>query len=76
MAVTAGRAALEAAAQGVEAATEAHRVLSERFAAGVATSTEVLDGQVALLEAEVERTRLLAAQRLAEAELLRTLGAG
>jgi outer membrane protein TolC len=76
MAVTAGRGALEAAAQGVEAATEAHRVLSERFAAGVATSTEVLDGQVALLEAEVERTRLLAAQRLAEAELLRTLGAG
>ena len=33
---------------------------SERFAAGVATSTEVLDAQVALLQAELDRTRALA----------------
>ncbi len=40
--------------------TEARRVVEERFRAGVATSTEVLDAQVAQLEAGVEHTRLQA----------------
>jgi outer membrane protein TolC len=50
-------------------------VLQERFRAGVATSTDTLDGQVALLEAQLERTRLSAALRVAEARFLRSLGA-
>ena len=58
----------------IAAATEARRVVDERFRAGVATSTEVLDAQVALLEAELERTRLNAGLRLSEARLLRAVG--
>jgi outer membrane protein len=68
------RAALAAAEEAIAAATEAHRVVDERFRAGVATSTDVLDAQVALLEAELERTRLTAALRLGEARLVRTVG--
>jgi len=40
----------------------------------VVTSTEVLDAEVALLEAELERTRLQAGLRLTEARLLRAVG--
>ena len=53
-----GRAALTATADAVTAATEARRVVEERFRAGVATGTEVLDAQLALFEAELEQTRL------------------
>jgi outer membrane protein TolC len=69
------RAALEASGEAVAAATEARRVVEERFAVGVATSTEVLDAQVALLEAALERTRIEATLRLSEARLIRTVGA-
>lgn len=72
--VEAGMAALTASADAVSAATEARRVISERFKAGVATSTEVLDAENALLEAELERTRLAATLRLSEARLLRAVG--
>jgi outer membrane protein TolC len=40
----------------------------------VATSTELLDAQVALLQAELDRTRSLATLRLAEARLDRAMG--
>lgn len=73
--VEAGHAALAASAEGIAAAAEARRVVEERFRAGVATSTEVLDAQVALLEAELERTRLSAALRVSEALLLYAVGA-
>jgi len=76
LALDADRAALDAAERAVAAAAEAHRVVTERFDAGVATSTDVLDAQLALLEAELERTQLQAAQRIHEAEFMRTLGAG
>jgi outer membrane protein TolC len=68
------RAALVASEEGVAAATEAHRVVTERFNAGVATSTDVLDAQLALIQAELDRTRLLAGLRLNEARLLRAMG--
>ncbi len=70
----ANRAALQAAADGVAAAEEARRVLGERFNAGVATPTDVLDAQTALLQAELERTQISAALRLGEARLLRAIG--
>jgi len=70
-----GRAALAASAEAVTAAAEAHRVVLERFRAGVATSTDVLDAHVAFREAELERTRLAVSLRLAETRLLRTMGA-
>jgi outer membrane protein TolC len=69
-----GREAIAASDQAVSAAAEARRVLDERFRAGVATSTEVLDAQVALLEAQLERTRLAAGLRLSEARLLHAIG--
>lgn len=68
------RAAVLSAADAVRSATEAQRVARERFGVGVATSTEVLDAQLALLQAELDRTRALANVRLAEARLDRALG--
>jgi outer membrane protein TolC len=67
-------AALATADAAVRSATETRRVIGERFAAGVATSTDVLDAQFALLQAELERTRTLANIHLAEARLDRALG--
>ncbi|HEX6974106.1 MAG TPA: TolC family protein [Vicinamibacterales bacterium] len=67
-------AAIAAASDGVRSATEALRVVTERFAAGVATNTDVLDAQVAMLQAELERTRAVANSHLAEARLARAVG--
>ncbi len=68
------RAAIEAAADAVRSATEARRVIGERFRAGVATSTDVLDAQVVVLQAELDRTQAIAGARLARAGLDRALG--
>ena len=67
-------AAVRAAEDGVSAAAEARRVVGDRFAAGVATSTDMLVAQEALLNAELVRARGLASVRLAEARLARALG--
>jgi len=72
--IASGTAAVSAADDGVRAAEEAHRVVSERYQAGVITQIEVLDAQVALLQAQLDRTRALANVRLAEARLARALG--
>jgi outer membrane protein TolC len=72
--LTSARAAIAAATDAVRSATEARRVVGERFAVGVATSTEVLDAHVALLQAELDRTQAIATARLAEAWLSRTVG--
>lgn len=69
-----GRAALAAAGEAVLAATEARRVVGERFAAGVATNTDVLESEVAQLEAELERARLATNLRIGEARLVRAVG--
>jgi len=58
----------------VRSATEARRVLAERFSAGVATNTDVLNAQVALLQAELDLTRALANAQLNAARLDRALG--
>ena len=68
------QAMVRAATDAVTAAAEARRVITDRYAAGVATSTDVLVAQVALLENELTRTRALANVRLAEARLERSLG--
>ena len=67
-------AAIGVASDAVKSAVEARRVVSERFSAGVATNTDVLDAQVALLQAELDWTRALASARLAAARLDRALG--
>jgi outer membrane protein TolC len=68
------REAITAAADGIRSAVEARRVVAERYAAGVVASTEVLDAEVAVLQAELDRTRAVANARLAEARLERALG--
>jgi outer membrane protein TolC len=70
----AAREAIRAATDEVAAAAEARRVVAERFKAGLVSTTEVLDAQQALLVAQFDRTRALAAARLAEARLDRALG--
>ncbi len=72
--IDSGRAVIAAATDAVRAATEARRVVAERYRAGVITQTEVLDAEFALLQAELDRTRALAGVRLAEARLERALG--
>ena len=72
--VTSASAAIEAAVAGVRAATEARRVIAERFGAGVATNTDVLNAQTVLLQAELDVTRARANAELARARLARALG--
>lgn len=72
--IESGRAAIPAADDAVRAAAEARRVVAERYRAGVGTESDVLDADVALLQAELDRTRTLAALRLAEARLDRARG--
>ena len=67
-------ATVGAATDSVRSAAEARRVVGERFSVGVATSTDVLDAQVVLLLAELDRTRALANVRLNQARLDRALG--
>jgi len=72
--IDSGHAAVAAADDTVRAAAEARRVVAERYRAGVISQTEVLDSDVALLEAELDRTRAMAGVRFAEARLARALG--
>ena len=72
--LTSAGAAIDAADAGVRAAVEARRVIAERFTAGVATNTDVLNAQTVLLQAELSATRARANAELAAARLLRTLG--
>ena len=68
------RAMVAAASDAVKNAAEARRVVGDRYSAGVATSTDLLAAQVALLENELTRTRALAGVKLAQARLERSLG--
>jgi outer membrane protein TolC len=68
------QAALAPARLAVTAAQETQRVVADRFEAGVATTLDVLDAQLAVLQAELDRTRVLAEVRLNEARLARVLG--
>ena len=72
--IESGRAAVAAAASAVNAATEARRVVEERYRAGVIGQIEVLDAEFVLLQAELDRARALANVRLAEARLDRAVG--
>jgi outer membrane protein TolC len=49
-------------------------VIAERFSAGVATNTDVLNAETVLLQAELDVTRARANAALAGARLQRALG--
>ncbi len=72
--INSGYAVVDAATAAVRAATEARRVVTERYRAGVIAQGEVLDAELALMQAELDRTRALAGVRLAEARLARVRG--
>lgn len=72
--VASSQAAIGAADAAIRAATEAHRVAGDRFSAGVATSTDVLDAQLTILQASLERTQAAVSLRIAEADLARAVG--
>jgi len=58
----------------VGAGRESRRVSADRYKEGVIPSSELLDAEIALLEAGLERTQALADARLAVAELDRAVG--
>jgi outer membrane protein len=68
------RALLKAASDAVASAADARRVIADRFSTGVATSTDVIVAQAALLESELGVTRAMASVKLAEARLERAIG--
>ncbi|MFB3854615.1 MAG: TolC family protein [Vicinamibacterales bacterium] len=70
----AAAAAIRAAGDAVASASEARRMIADRYAAGIATNIEVLDAEVALLQAELDRTRAMAGAHMAAARLERALG--
>jgi outer membrane protein len=70
----AARAAVAVAERGLEAARENQRVAGDRYREGLIASSELLDAEVALLRAGVDRTEALAQLRLAAAGLARALG--
>ena len=72
--VASARAAIAAADDGIRSAEEARRVVGERYRAGLLTSTDVLDAEIAVLQAQLDRTRAVASLRLADARLTRALG--
>lgn len=72
--VESARAGIGSADEGLRAALEARRVVDERYRAGVATSTDVVDAEIAVLQAELDRTRATAGLRVAEAGLVRAAG--
>jgi outer membrane protein TolC len=69
------RAAALVAERALESARENQRVAGERYRAGVLSSAELLDAEVLLLRAALERTEARAQVRLAEAALRRAVGA-
>jgi outer membrane protein TolC len=72
--IVSGEAAVSAADEAIRAATEARRVVGERYRAGVIAQSEVLDAELTLVQVQLDRTRALANVRLAEARLDRALG--
>jgi len=70
----ASRAAIDAAQAGFTAATEAYRVLGDRFRAGVATITDLLTAQVAVTQASLDRTQATVNSYIVDAGLRRALG--
>jgi outer membrane protein len=71
--VTNAQAEVDLSARALEAARESRRVAAERYRQGVILSSELLDAEVALLRADLDRTEALASSRLAGAELDRAV---
>ncbi len=65
---------IDVAEQGVKQAEENHRVTSKRFAAGLASTSDLLDAEVALLQAKTNQTNSLVDYALAQARIEKSIG--
>ncbi len=68
------RLLVRAAEVGVRAAEESRRISGQKFDQGTATPSDVLDAEVALLQARLALTRAGAELRMADARLRRAVG--
>jgi outer membrane protein len=68
------RARADVGRAAVDAAQESQRIVRERFAAGLASVTDVLRASAAALDAEVRRVTAVVDGAVAEAQLARALG--
>lgn len=68
------RAALEVAQRGLEAARESLRVSRDRYREGLIASSDLLDGETALLRAGLDETQAVIQLRVAMAQLERAVG--
>ena len=71
--VRAAYAGIGVAEDALSAGRENQRVSTERYREGVIPSSELLDAEIALLDAGLERTRALAQARVVAAELDRAV---
>jgi outer membrane protein TolC len=62
------------AEKGIEQAQENYRITSEKFKKGLALTSDLLDAEVALLQAKTNHTQALVDYELAEAGLAKALG--
>jgi outer membrane protein TolC len=62
------------AKQGVKQAEENHRVTNNRFKEGLAQNSDLLDAEVALLQARTNYTQAVVDFELAEARLQKAIG--
>ena len=58
----------------VQQANENHRMASEKFKAGLTTSSELLDAEVALLQSKLQLTQALVDHEISEARLSKSVG--
>ncbi len=65
---------IDVAGQGVTQAEENYRVTSKRFNAGLASASDVLDAEVALLQAKTNQTNALVDYELAQARIEKSIG--
>jgi outer membrane protein TolC len=65
---------IEVAGRALESAAENLRVARDRYREGLIPSSELLDAEVAMMQAGLERTDSLARQRMARAALERAVG--
>lgn len=65
---------IDVADQGVKQAEENHRVTSKRFIAGLASTSDLLDAEVALLQAKTNQTNSVVDYALAQARIEKSIG--
>jgi outer membrane protein TolC len=68
------KAKVEVALLAVDQADENLRIMRQRFKSGTATPTELLDAEVALLQATTGRTGAMIERAIADARLSKSVG--